>query len=439
MTRAGTHRTAYCSPRRPRQDRPCRVAAHRGRPRKELEGEECGEPHADQASRHPEPAEIGPEIAPPLAPLGEVRRGRLEDRALAREQDPLAADDDRHRPQGARHAEALVAQPVRERGVDDAAGARVGGEGGEQEPVRVGGEGRGAEQRAHEACRDARPGGPRHEHERDRQEEGHRPPHHDQLCALDPALDALAEQDDSDRAQEDQVAERQDHRVILCARHAPEAERGEGRAGGERPAGPGHLDQVQQRVAPSPEPGPRGGPHEAREDGLARGERVAGHLGIEHGLQDDRHRAEPEQGRAVRHGDRGAQEPVPRAERDAEQEGPRPDHAHGIAERERRRMRQIAPPPGGQRAHARAGRRRHRNRAIQATGMLGQSQGAGAAAAQLIASIAAPPSAAIQRSPPIRRSIAARPVASRASAAAAAAESRRTSTMLPVRAAVVAW
>jgi hypothetical protein len=70
--------------------------------------------------------------------------------------------------------------------------------------------------------------------------------------------------------------------------------------------------------------------------------------------------------------------------------------------------------------------------------MLGQSQGAGAAATQLIASIAAPPSAAIQRSPPIRRSIAAPLPASRLRAAAAPAASRRTSAMLPVRETVVA-
>ena len=103
-------------------------------------------------------------------------------------------------------------------------------------------------------------------------------------------------------------------------------------------------------------------------------------------------------------------------------------------------MRQIAPPPGGQRAHARAGRRRHKNRAIQAMGMLGQSQGAGAAAAQLIASSAVPPSAAIHRSPPIRRSIAAPPAREQQRARRRRPWSRgERPRCCPFAVAVVAW
>ena len=136
--------------------------------------------------------------------------------------------------------------------------------------------------------------------------------------------------------------------------------------------------------------------HEAREDGLAGGEGVPRHLRVEHALEEDRQRADPEQGRAVGGGDGRAEQPVARAQRDPEQDRARPDDPDQVDGRVGGRVRQVALPPRGQIAHARARLRRQIQRASHAAGTLSQSQPDGAAAARSIASITVPPAAAAQ-------------------------------------------
>ena len=81
-----------------------------------------GQGHGDEAADRPQIPEIHPEVSPPLPPLVEIGLGGRERLAVAREADDLAPELDRLSFYRATHAEALVAQPLGQGGVDGAPG-----------------------------------------------------------------------------------------------------------------------------------------------------------------------------------------------------------------------------------------------------------------------------------------------------------------------------
>src|SRR4030095_6615587 len=108
-------------------------------------------------------AKVEPEEAPPLAPLVEVLWRRLRLRTLAHEMEVMPGDLDGRATSEARHAKPLVAQPVGEARIDDAARPRVGGERGEEQPVEIAGRRRFSRAPRHEAPGDRGPRRPGHQ------------------------------------------------------------------------------------------------------------------------------------------------------------------------------------------------------------------------------------------------------------------------------------
>src|SRR4029450_7693441 len=74
----------------------------------------------------------------------------------------------------------------------------------------------------------------------------------------------------------------------------------------ECPARPGELREVKAGVRPGPESRPGTRAKESAPDGLAGGQRVARHLGVERGLEEHGGGAEPEERGAVARDDHRA-------------------------------------------------------------------------------------------------------------------------------------
>ena len=191
-----------------------------------------------------------------------------------------------------------------------------------------------------------------HDRQREGGEEEQGQSHDEPLAELDRASHLRAEESDEDGAEEDEIPQRHDDRAIFGTERPAEEGRHESGSRGQGPAGPADLREMKERVNGAPEARAGPAPHEAGEDGLARGEGVARHLGIEKGLQQDGHGADPEKRRPPSRRHHRAQHPVARAEREAEQDGARPDDADDVPERVGRGLGQVGVPP----AHAWPGR-----------------------------------------------------------------------------------
>ena len=227
-----------------------------------------------------------------------------------------------------------------ERGVDGAASARVGGEGGQQHPIEAhvpfGGQGG-----PHESDGDGLPDAPGNEEQSEDGQEPECPGHDEPLGPLDRPPGPRAQQGHRDGTEEDRVAEADDHGPVLGSRHASKEGRREGGGRRERPARPAQLSQVQERVNRSPHARARRHAHEAREDGLSGRDRVAGHLCIEQRLQQDGYRADPEYARAPAGRGGWTKDPVAGAERQSQEDGAGANDAHDVAKRVGRRLGQV--------------------------------------------------------------------------------------------------
>jgi len=182
-------------------------------------------------------------------------------------------------------------------------------------------------ERPDEAGGDGAPYGARDEDHGEGGQEEQGADEEDPVRAPEEVLAASAQQDRPHRGREQEVAQRQHHRVIFVAGRAAEEERGRGGAAGERPARPAELEEVQARIGPGPEARVGRGAEKGPPDGLAGGQRVARHLGIERGLQGHGHGADPEKGGPMPDDHHRSEQPITRAEREAQQDRPRPDHA----------------------------------------------------------------------------------------------------------------
>ncbi len=95
-------------------------------------------------------------------------------------------------------------------------------------------------------------------------------------------------------------------------------------------AGQPDLQEVEHRVEPRPERRRRLGAHEPGEDRLAGRERVAHQLGVEDRLQQDGDAGHPQQRQAVPHEDRGPEQELAAADRAAEDDHAGADHAEPL-------------------------------------------------------------------------------------------------------------
>ncbi len=207
------------------------------------------------------------------------------------------------------------------------------------------------QQRAHEPRRHARPHIVGHQEDSHAEQDEQGRAHHEPLGALDAPLCPRVRQRDDDRGEKEEIAQDEHDLAIFSARCPSEEKAGERRASRGRPPWPAELDEIETRVDARPEAGPRRGAHEARVNGFSRGQRVARHLRVEKRLENHRDRANPQQRGPVLDRDGGTQQPIAGAQRQAEQDGPGPDDAHGVPDARRRRMWQVALLPGGQVTH----------------------------------------------------------------------------------------
>ena len=319
------------------------IGAGRNHARRQVHVQE----HAHEAASGPEPDLIRADVSPPLPPADQAGRIDSEDASRGRERGRLGA---RRAGDGARmrrHAEPLVAEPVRNRQIPHASRARRRGQGAQQREV----DSRRERTERAESSQGLDPVPGRHEEDVDHQQEPEDIDDHGPGKGLERALDRFPEQEHRKREDQNAAGSDGEDAAVRDLGHPP----GDRREGCRRAAGrkgrQAELRHAERGVGHGPEA--RSGPeaHEAGDDRFPGVERVADGLEIEDELQRDGHRRDPKQAGAVPHRCRGPHQPFPAADRGGQQNGAGADDAEQVPGGEGRRCGQFARFPGGERTH----------------------------------------------------------------------------------------